>query len=281
MPIGPLAVFGGGTMGRAIVARCVDRGVIEAACTFVAETGLAKHAEFHDFGVRPFATATEAAAAAESLGRAVWLLAVKPQSFKGLATELRAGGFSPDGRIIISIMAGLTAQTVAEELGCASRGGVVRTMPNLGATTGQGVAAIADNTGAGEPALRAAERLMGCLGPCVERIDESLLNAFTAVAGSGPAYVFFLAEAMIASATDLGLPPSMADRVVRATISGAAALLADSESSPASLRSSVTSKGGTTQAAIEAMERDSVGSAIRRAIAAAAARAAELASDRK
>jgi len=280
--IGPVAVLGGGAMGRAIVGRCIDFQVFDRATTFVAEPDPAKFSHFHDYGIVPLPTAIEAIIAADAAadgaadGRlAVWLLAVKPQAFAGLAAELRSSGVSAEGRTVLSIMAGVTARGVADALGCGTLG-VVRTMPNLGAVTGAGVTAIAHDSGASEGAMEVAERVVGCLGPCVERVPEALLDAFTAVSGSGPAYVFYLAEAMIASAIDLGFPADLADRVVRATIAGAGSMLSQSESSPRQLRASVTSKGGTTQAATESLDGAGVKEAMGRAIAAGAARAAEL-----
>lgn len=269
-------------MARAILLQGLNAGVIVAGNTVVAEPDPLKRTVFTDAGFAAVGTAAAAARLAEEMSDAagvpaMWLLAVKPQSFAGLASELRESGVSPDHRTVISIMAGLTVAAVGRGLGCSSFSRIVRTMPNLGATVGKGVTAIAQPSGADSESLAAAENLMGCLGPCVERVPEGLVDAFTAVAGSGPAYVFYLAEAMIDAAKSLGFEAAVADRIVRGTIEGAASLMSQSRASPSELRAGVTSRGGTTQAATESMEANQVRESIVTAIEAGAKRAKELA----
>jgi pyrroline-5-carboxylate reductase len=149
-------------------------------------------------------------------------------------------------------------------------------MPNLPAAIGEGATAVALGEGArpGDEAL--AMRIFGAIGPVVERIDERLMDAFTAVAGSGPAYLFYLAEAMSRSAVALGFEPAAADRMVRQTLAGAALLLRGSAESPAALRGRVTSKGGTTEAAVNVLDGAGAMGAIERAVAAAEKRGREL-----
>src|SRR5690606_13250813 len=154
---------------------------------------------------------------------------------------------------------------------------VVRAMPNLPARIRQGATAICLGDGAAPGDDDFALALFRGIGPLVLRIDESLMDAFTAVAGSGPAYLFYLAEAMTRAATELGFDAPAAREIVKATLAGSASLLAQSSESPADLRAAVTSKGGTTEAATTVLDNAGVMNAIVRAITAARDRGRELA----
>jgi pyrroline-5-carboxylate reductase len=170
-------------------------------------------------------------------------------------------------RIVITILAGTPSGTVRSMLG--GRGRIVRAMPNLPAGIRQGVTAVSRGAGAIEGDLRPAMELFGALGPLVVEIDESLMDAFTAIAGSGPAYVFYLAQAMAEAATKMGIDADVAGRIVAQTIAGAAAMLVDAHADPAELRVSVTSKGGTTEAAIGVLtERGAMGALVEAILAA-------------
>src|SRR5262249_49939193 len=142
----------------------------------------------------------------------------------------------PDGALVLSIAAGVTIATLER---AAPGRPVVRAMPNTGALVGKGAAAIAAGTLAGEPGLRIAERVLGAVG-IVVRVPEKLLDAVTGLSGSGPAYVFLVAEAMIDAGVLVGLPRDVADALVRQTVLGAAALLSDTDNEPESLRAAVT-----------------------------------------
>jgi pyrroline-5-carboxylate reductase len=152
---------------------------------------------------------------------------------------------------VISILAGTPTKVIRQLLGA---GAVVRAMPNTAARIRQSITAISAGSNTAEAQVAEAERLLGALGPTV-RIDESLMDAFTALAGSGPAYLFYLAEAMTKAALAIGFDASSADQIVRQTLKGAAALLDDARSeTPANLRAAVTSKGGTTEAAVRVLD---------------------------
>ncbi len=265
-------------MARAILLRGAEAGIIAPSATCIAEPEAPKREAFAAMGFLTFENAAAAARAADGLGpsRAMWLLAVKPQVFASVAGELASAQLDANERTTVSIMAGLTTERICAALAC-EPSTVVRTMPNLGATVGRGVTAIAEDSGANPESVSAAGRLMRSLGSLVEPMPEAMIDAFTAVAGSGPAYVFYLAEAMTEAAQRLGFEGPAADRIVRGTIEGAAELLTQSARTPEELRASVTSRGGTTAAALESLERDGVREAVARAIGAAAARSRELA----
>lgn len=174
---------------------------------------------------------------------------------------------------MVSIMAGVTAATVSRGLGDAGR--VVRVMPNTPIGLGLGMSAVCAGPRAGEEDVARAERLFGASGKTM-RIDEGLMDAFTALAGSGPAYVFHLAEAMVEAAEQLGFDRERALTIVRQTVAGAGALLDASPETPRALRAAVTSKGGTTAAAVGVLDDAGVSDAVVRAIHAARHRGAEL-----
>ncbi len=201
------------------------------------------------------------------------VVAVKPQVFGEVSAAwgpVLAGGGS---RLVVSIMAGVTAGSVQRGLGDRAR--VVRVMPNTPIGLGLGMSAVCAGPGAGEHDVARAERLLGASGKTM-RIDEGLMDAFTALAGSGPAYVFHLAEAMVEAAEQLGFDRERALTIVRQTVAGAGALLDASPETPRALRAAVTSKGGTTAAAIGVLDDAGVSDAVVRAIHAARHRGAEL-----
>lgn len=273
----PLAVIGGGNMGKAIVAGAVKSALVNPEWCVVAEPDQPKRAELAKLGVRTTATSDEAMrhmASWELSGvRGQVLLAVKPQSLTELAHEV---GHSLTGsdRVIISVLAGTPSRKIVKEFGGGVR--VIRAMPNLPALIWQAATTVCLGEGAvaGDEAF--AERLFRGLGPVVIRTREELMDAATAVSGSGPAYVFYLAEAMEQAAVKLGFSPEDARRLVRQTIVGATAMMAESSDSPAELRSMVTSKGGTTAAACEVLDASLVKQAIVHAVEAAQARGREL-----
>jgi pyrroline-5-carboxylate reductase len=275
-----IACVGGGNMARALVEGSIRAGAISAREWLIAEPDEGKRRGFEEIGV---AAVGSVAGLVGRLGEATQvLLAVKPQALEAVAAEgagvsgVAGSGFSLGaGRVVISILAGTPSSKVAALLpGCR----VVRAMPNTPAQIGLGCTAIALGMGAqaGDEAL--ALRLFAGVGPVVERIEESLMDAFTAVAGSGPAYVFYLAEAMTRAAVELGFEPAVADRIVRQVLTGSAGLLAGSAGrSAAELRAAVTSKGGTTEAACRVLDDAGVMRVIVAALGAARDRGRELA----
>ncbi len=202
------------------------------------------------------------------------VVAVKPQMFTDVA-DAWAPALSNDAtpRTVVSIMAGATAAAVARGLGGSAR--VVRVMPNTPIGLGLGMSALCAGPNATEHDLARVERLFGASGKTM-RIDEGLMDAFTALAGSGPAYVFYLAEAMVEAAEQLGFDRERALTLVRQTVCGAGELLSHAPETPRALRAAVTSKGGTTAAATTLLDDSGVHDAIVRAIHAARHRGAEL-----
>ncbi|MCL4119062.1 UNVERIFIED_CONTAM: hypothetical protein GTU68_037973 [Idotea baltica] len=197
------------------------------------------------------------------------LVAVKPQHVGEVAAELGAGGATR----ALSIAAGVRIDALLNGFGSDAR--IIRAMPNTPALVGQGAAAIAASATAGDDDLDWATQILSAVG-MVTVVDEHELDAVTGLSGSGPAYIFLLAEAMIAAGIEQGLSPEVADALGRQTVLGAATLLAESSESPAQLRSNVTSPGGTTAAAIAAMQGRNLEEIVGQGIAAAVARSVEL-----
>jgi pyrroline-5-carboxylate reductase len=274
-PALPVCIVGFGVMGSAIVKRAVERGVLTAASLTVVDPTPAAHAAAKSLGItRIFADVSQL----EPLSpRGMLLLAIKPQMFAEIQRGFASSNALPQapGMGVISIMAGVT---LAALRGACARCHVIRAMPNTPSQIGQGATAIAADPDLPIAHMNFAMNLFLTAGPTVVQMDESLIDAATAVAGSGPAYVFSLAEAMIAGARNVGLSAEDAQALVRQTIIGAAALMKESGQDPGSLRQAVTSKGGTTQAALETLAARQWGQAMVDAIAAARDRGRQLGS---
>jgi pyrroline-5-carboxylate reductase len=202
------------------------------------------------------------------------VLGVKPQMFGAVAEVWRPLLDPGPSRLVVSILAGTRATKVASGLGGRAR--VVRVMPNTPIRVGMGMTAVCSGPRAGEADLARVEALFGASGRTM-RIDEQLMDAFTALAGSGPAYVFYLAEAMAEAAEQLGFDRERALTIVRQTVAGAGELLARSPETPRALRTAVTSKGGTTAAGTGTLDESGVHDAVVRAVHAARHRGVELA----
>ncbi len=259
-----LGIIGAGNMGRAIMRGAVEGGVLAPGEILVVDVDRRRRAEAAALGCR------ESADPAAALAADQIMLAVKPQSFPGVAAAL---GRLAEPRCVISIMAGVSSRSIAAALGEGAR--VVRVMPNTPCQVGAGVSAIAPGAGARPGDEHLAVAIFGALGRTVS-VDESTLDAVTAVSGSGPAYVFLLAEAMEKAAVRVGLPPPTAAILVRQTILGAGRLLVESGDEPAGLRAAVTSRGGTTEAALSVMLARDLPGIVADAVAAARDRGAEL-----
>jgi pyrroline-5-carboxylate reductase len=203
-------------------------------------------------------------------GRDVVVVAVKPRDVLGLLKTL-AGEVSAD-QTVISLAAGVTTQAYESQLGAVP---VVRAMPNTPALVREGVTGVAPGSHAGPEHLEIAQEVLGAVGT-VRVMEESLLDAVTAVSGTGPAYVFLLAEALTEAAMREGLPRDVAEGFVHQTIRGAGHLLTNTEKSPAELRYEVTSPGGTTAAAMHVLEEKGFRAVVEDAVRAAAVRAREL-----
>jgi pyrroline-5-carboxylate reductase len=206
----------------------------------------------------------------------VLVLAMKPQSFGEAATELNL--LVDEGAVVISILAGKTFASLANRLPRARA--IVRAMPNLPAAVGRGITALAANPAVTEPQRAAAEALLGAAGRVEWLGQEHLIDAVNAVSGSGPAYVFYLAETLADAGKALGLPADVSARLARATVEGAGELLFQAPgASAAELRQGVTSPGGTTAAALEILmaAEDGLAPLMVRALRAAMRRAEALA----
>lgn len=248
-------------MGGALLRGGVASGVLSPERVVVAEPDGSKR-EALGANARVVGTVAEALATGASHG--VVLLAVKPQMFAGVAEEIRAAG-GIGGRGVFSIMAGVSMRAIGERLGTAR---LVRAMPNLPASISRGITAVSHSSGATAADVAFAKMLFGAVGEVVET-EEAMIDAFTAVAGSGPAYVFLLAEAMEKAACAVGFDEATAAKIVRQTIAGSAELMARSPQSAAALRQAVTSKGGTTEAALAVLGAGGFEDVMSRAIEAA------------
>jgi pyrroline-5-carboxylate reductase len=177
--------------------------------------------------------------------------------------------------LVLSIAAGVRAQTIGQWL---TTGRIVRAMPNMPALIRAGVSAAIALPDVSAAERQHADEILRAVGTVIWLDDESMLDAVTALSGSGPAYVFYFIEAMQAVAREMGFSEAHARALTLQTFAGAAQLALQSDESASALRAKVTSKGGTTAAALESLERDKVAEAIARAVRAAAARAHELGS---
>jgi pyrroline-5-carboxylate reductase len=203
---------------------------------------------------------------------ATLVVALKPQMFREAGSMLKS--FAGRSTLVVSIMAGTTIASISEICG----GSVVRAMPNTPAAIGRGitVAVAANNVSAEQRAI--ADALLRATGSVEWIDDESLMDAVTAVSGSGPAYIFLLAEELARAGVQAGLPQELATRLARETVAGSGELLHRSEAPSATLRQNVTSPGGTTAAALEVlMGPNGMQSLLTRAVAAATKRSKELA----
>lgn len=263
-----IVFIGGGNMARSLIGGLVARGVDPASVRVVDPNADIREALVQDFGVAAF---DDAHAAVEGAG--AWVLATKPQVMRGVCESLSVVAQTARP-LVLSIAAGITAGQLDRWLG----GGmaVVRTMPNTPALLGAGVTGLYANTRVDVAGRSRAQGLLESAGATVWIDDEARMDAVTAVSGSGPAYVFLLAEAMEDAAIAQGLPAADARTLVLQTVLGAARMLVESGEPPAELRRRVTSPGGTTHAAVETFECGGLRSLVAEAIRNAAHRGGEL-----
>lgn len=201
------------------------------------------------------------------------VLAIKPQSLERVGPDVDP--IVDPKTLVVSILAGKTVADLKRAI--PNAGAIIRAMPNLPASIGRGATGAAASPETTEGQRRLADALLSSVGVVEWLASETLIDAVTAVSGSGPAYVFHLAECLTEAGTAAGLPPEVAARLARATVAGAGELLAHSEHSPATLRENVTSPGGTTAAALAVLMREGgMADLLREAVAAAKRRAEEL-----
>jgi len=260
-----LGFIGAGNMAEAIARAAIEKGVLRPEQMVAADPDEGRRGVFDALGVVTAAENKPVIQQSEQL-----MLAVKPQKMDAPAADIAA--FGATDQILISIMAGIGTVKLAQAIGASRR--IVRVMPNTPVMVGYGVAGIA----LGETAEPGDDELTVSLfsaGGKAVRLAETKLDAITAVCGSGPGYVFYLAEAMEDAARRLGLEEEAAELVAQ-TVLGGAHLLSESDESAATLRKKVMSPGGTTEAAIKHFEGEDVASSIVKAIQAAENRSREL-----
>jgi len=272
-----MALYDLGIIGAGNMAEAIARGVIRAALLrpdqiVAADVAPARRQLFSEqLGIKAVETNADAAHYARNL-----LLSVKPQHMADALTAI--GGVMRPDALVISIAAGTTTSFIEQHL--SSRAGaapvrVVRAMPNTPMLVGEGMTALARGAHATDEDLRRAGRIFESAGAVIE-VREGLIDAVTALSGSGPAYFFYLAEQMIAAGVRMGLTPEHARLLVTRTALGAAKMLTESPDAPAELRRKVTSPAGTTEAAIRHMDARHFADVVQDAVLAAERRGKEL-----
>lgn len=261
-----IAFIGGGNMAASLIGGLLAAGRA-AQDIRVAEIG-AERREWlqRRFGIAVFERPGDAIAQADAV-----VLAVKPQQMREALAGLRPAA----GTLVVSIAAGLRLASLERWLGPGLH--YVRSMPNTPALLGAGISGLYAAPGTPAEVLDLAESILAAAGECVWLDDESQMDAVTALSGSGPAYYFALTEALRDAGTALGLAPETAARLARQTFIGAARM-ADGEDDIAELRARVTSKGGTTEAALQRLQSGGLDALLKDALGAAAQRGAELGS---
>jgi pyrroline-5-carboxylate reductase len=261
-----ITFIGGGNMASALIGGLIARGTPAADLAAADPSAPQRESLERRFGIATHETASDAAAGAEVL-----VLAVKPQQMREAVAAL-AKVIGP--QLVLSVAAGVRAADLSAWLGGHRR--IVRTMPNTPAMIGLGATGLAALPGTAAADRAVAESIMRAVGETVWVDDESLLDAVTAVSGSGPAYVFRLIEAIAAGGRRLGLSQEQAMQLTVQTFVGASQLAARSGEPPSVLRERVTSKGGTTAAALEVLDRHDIDSLFAEALQAACSRSEEL-----
>jgi pyrroline-5-carboxylate reductase len=266
-----LAFIGGGNMAAALIGGLTKRG-LPGSRIVVADPGPAQlNALVRDFGVVAVEDNEDAVADAE-----VVVLAVKPQQMRSVAHEL-APKLAESKPLVVSIAAGIPHAALARWFGAQIP--VVRTMPNRPALNGFGATGLFAPPSVGAPYRALAESIMAAVSATVWVEHESQMDTVTALSGSGPAYFFLFMEALEAAAHERGLPRSIAHKLTVETAFGAAQMARQSEDALSTLREQVTSKGGTTAAALEVLDAAGLRGIVAHAVAAADRRSAELAAE--
>jgi len=274
-----ILLAGGGKMGSALLGGWLERGLKASDITVVEPVEETAKAITERYGVT---TVADASAVADDFAPAAIVLAVKPQSMDDAAPPYKAfaGGGKGDGKgggaVFLSIAAGKTIAYFESMLG--AEAAIVRAMPNTPAAVGRGITVACANAYTDDAGLGLCDDLLGAVGDVAWIDDEGLMDAVTAVSGSGPAYVFLLAECIAIAGIQAGLPAELSQQLARVTVAGAGELLHQSGETATRLRTNVTSPGGTTEAALAVlMAEDGWQPLLTKAIAAATKRSRELA----
>ena len=260
-----IAFLGGGNMANALIGGLLAKG-FDARAISVIEVSPAARERLAAHRVR-VSTAPDAATG----GADVLVLAVKPQDLKRALASL---GAAMDGKLVISIAAGVRIASLSRWLGGHRK--IVRCMPNTPALVAAGISALFAPAEVSPEERKRAETVLAAAGEVVWVDDERLIDVVTAVSGNGPAYVFWLMEQLAAFAERSGIAPQDAQRLALHTVLGAAKLAAGSAEPPSALRRNVTSKGGTTEAALKAFDAERLAERLARALEAAVRRGGEL-----
>lgn len=262
-----VAFLGGGNMAAALIGGLVGKGTDPRSIAVIEVSPAARERLAARYPVH-ITTAPDAA-----MQRCdVLILAVKPQDAKAALASV-----SVHQQLVISIAAGVNLATLSRWLGGHRK--LVRCMPNTPALIGAGITGLFALPEVSAEEKKKAETILGAAGETVWVAEERLLDPVTAVSGSGPAYVFWFIEQLAASAEQLGLPKDAALKLAIHTVLGAARLAAGGSEPPATLRKNVTSKGGTTEAALKVFDEEKLAERFHRAVEAASRRAAELGKD--
>jgi pyrroline-5-carboxylate reductase len=262
-----VAILGTGVMGSTLLSGLIRSGRDVAELVITGRNVERTEELARTYGVRQM-TNVEAAQAADTL-----VLVVKPQDMEGLVAEIR--GHVQTGTLVVSLAAGITTGFLEERLPVGTA--VVRVMPNTPALVDEGMAAVSPGKHCDEVHLTEAEELLRSCGK-VLRVAEKHLDAVTAISGSGPAYIFYVVEAMIEAGVLLGMPRTTSTELVVQTLYGAATMLKETGQHPTVLREQVSSPGGTTMAALRQLDDHKVRAAFVTAMEAAAERSKQLAS---
>jgi len=264
-----IAFIGGGNMASALIAGLAGKLTAGADIHVVDPNPASLEKLQQQYGV------TTATAAGAAVGAAdVIVLAIKPQSMREVAAQLLPLLDPAKQTLIVSVAAGIRSADLSRWLG--GYGAIVRCMPNTPALIGMGITGMVAAAGVSAAQKQAADDILRAVGPTVWLDDEAKIDAVTALSGSGPAYVFYFIEAMQQAAGEMGLSAEQGTQLALATFAGAAQLANQSTEPVSLLRERVTSKGGTTYAALTSMEQSGVKAAIVKAVKAAAARGKEM-----
>lgn len=263
------AFIGCGNIGSAMLASILKKGLADATDIYVSEPLEERRRQLETrYGVTVTDSNLEAIETAD-----VVILAIKPQMLEAVMTEI--GGHLRTGQLVISILAGKNLKTLVSGLKHKS---VTRAMPNTPAQIGRGITVWTATASTTDEQRRQAAAILGATGKLIFSPDEDIIDKATAISGSGPAYIFLFAEALIEAAEKLDIPTDTAKKLVLATLQGATEFAISSDKSLAELRQMVTSPGGTTAAALEEFEYGGFRELVLKAVAAAYKRAQELGS---
>jgi len=261
-----IAFLGGGNMASALIGGLLKKGVDASRISVVEVSPAARERLAALHGVRASDAPDAATQKSDTL-----VLAVKPHDLRPAAAAL-AG--SVRGKLVVSIAAGVRLDALSRWLGGHRK--LVRCMPNTPALIGAGISGLYALPEVSQDERKRTETILGAVGEIVWLAEERLLDPVTAVSGSGPAYVFWFIEQLAESAKKMGIPADAASKLALHTVLGAARLAAGSQESPAELRKNVTSKGGTTEAALKVFDEEQLAQRFARALEAASRRGADI-----